>query len=95
MKGLHYISGTHNGTKKPSSPRWGPIKRNAARCRKCKEIVSSVNLHDFETCSCGAISVDGGSWYCRRVGNPGDYEDLTRLWANAPEGYDKLDAPTE
>lgn len=39
---------------------------NAAECRKCGEYVRSKNRHDFVSCSCGAISVDGGSWYLKR-----------------------------
>jgi hypothetical protein len=28
------------------------------------------------TCKCGAVSVDGGSWYAKRTGNPKDYIDI-------------------
>ena len=46
------------------------IKRNAAQCLKCGEVIESRYRHDFVTCSCGALSVDGGRDYIRRV-----YED--------------------
>lgn len=50
------------------------MARNRARCRKCKTVVESKYRHDFVTCECGAISVDGGNDYFRRVGNPEDFE---------------------
>lgn len=53
------------------------IKRNAARCRKCNSTIESKYRHDFTSCSCGAISVDGGKDYQRRIGNPEDFEDLS------------------
>lgn len=47
--------------------------RNDAKCRKCGDIIESVTRHDFVTCKCGAISVDGGQDYFRRCGNPEDF----------------------
>ena len=44
----------------------GDIYTNAARCLLCGDLIRSKNRHDFNTCSCGNISVDGGSWYVRR-----------------------------
>lgn len=34
-----------------------------AKCRKCNDIIISKHRHDCVTCSCGAISVDGGNDY--------------------------------
>lgn len=48
--------------------RVGPWWLNAAQCPLCGDYLRSVNRHDFRTCSCGAVSVDGGSWYLKRVG---------------------------
>ena len=48
------------------------IIQNEAQCKKCNDIIWSGNRHDFKTCSCGAISVDGGMAYIRRCGNPED-----------------------
>ena len=48
--------------------------RNMARCRQCKDIIESKFRHDFVTCKCGAISVDGGSDYQRIVGNIANVE---------------------
>jgi len=50
--------------------------RNRARCKKCGDIIESKYRHDFVTCTCGAISVDGGYDYLRRVGNPEDFEEI-------------------
>jgi hypothetical protein len=39
---------------------------NAALCLKCGDTPRSKNRHDSATCRCGAVTVDGGSWYLRR-----------------------------
>ena len=39
--------------------------RNRARCRKCGDVIESRSRHDFVSCSCGAIFVDGGTDYFR------------------------------
>ena len=39
---------------------------NKAQCLKCKEILESKDVHDYKTCSCGYLSVDGGLEYCKR-----------------------------
>jgi len=41
---------------------------NAAQCRSCETIIVSTHRHDFRTCKCGKVSVDGGLEYTRRVG---------------------------
>jgi hypothetical protein len=53
------------------------IIRNAARCRKCGDEVESENRHDFVTCSCGSLSVDGGLDYLKRSGDPANCEELS------------------
>jgi tRNA(Ile2) C34 agmatinyltransferase TiaS len=42
------------------------ILRNAARCRTCGDEIESTSRHDFKTCSCGTIAVDGGYDYLKR-----------------------------
>ncbi len=42
------------------------ITVNKAKCRKCGDIIESKYRHDFVTCKCGAISVDGGKDYLKR-----------------------------
>ena len=39
---------------------------NKAQCLKCKDIIESKHVHDYKTCSCGNLSVDGGLEYCKR-----------------------------
>lgn len=39
--------------------------RNRVRCLTCNETIESVHRHDFRTCPCGAVSVDGGTDYER------------------------------
>lgn len=53
------------------------IKRNAARCAECGAVVESRHVHDFVSCPCGAMFVDGGREYIRRGGNPDLIEELT------------------
>ncbi len=44
------------------------LTRNRAQCADCKDIIESKFRHDFVNCKCGAIYVDGGLAYIRRVG---------------------------
>lgn len=43
--------------------------QNEAQCAKCGQIIFSRSRHDFVSCKCGALSVDGGMEYQRIVGN--------------------------
>lgn len=71
------------------------IIQNAVSCNGCGDFIVSKHRHDFVTCSCGSISVDGGQEYLRRVGTltPGSYvnhswelpDDLYRACADAVE----------
>jgi len=54
------------------------LVKNAARCRGCNTVLESKHRHDFVTCKCGLISIDGGLAYQRcLVGNP--FEDLSEF----------------
>ena len=53
------------------------IKTNKIKCRKCGDIIESTYTHDLKYCECGAVAVDGGHDYLRRVGNPEDWEDFS------------------
>ena len=44
------------------------IIQNSVKCLLCEEVIWSANQHDFVTCKCGNISVDGGLAYLRRMG---------------------------
>jgi len=37
--------------------------RNRAKCKKCESILESFHKHDYVTCKCGEISIDGGLEY--------------------------------
>ena len=50
---------------------------NKIKCKKCGEIIESRHRHDFKFCKCGAVAVDGGKDYLRRLGNQEDYEELS------------------
>jgi hypothetical protein len=49
--------------------------QNEVNCLKCGDIIWSGHRHGFATCSCGAVSVDGGLSYLRRCGNREDWEE--------------------
>lgn len=56
------------------------IKRNKAKCLICGDVVESVSTHDFRTCRCGSLSVDGGLDYIRRsFKKEGCFEELTEM----------------
>jgi hypothetical protein len=40
--------------------------KNRAKCKLCNDILESKFGHDFVTCSCGSLSIDGGP-NCKRV----------------------------
>lgn len=44
-------------------------KPNKVRCGICNDIIESNRRHEFVTCKCGHVSVDGGSAYRRRCWN--------------------------
>ena len=58
------------------------IVQNAAVCNQCDDFIVSKHRHDFVTCKCGAISVDGGQEYLRRVGK---FEDATDMSWSIPD----------
>lgn len=55
------------------------IKKNCIRCKKCGDVIESKSTHDFKACSCGTVSVDGGTDYLRRSykNSPDDFEELS------------------
>jgi len=58
---------------------------NAVECTKCGDIPRSRNRHDYRPCKCGAIAVDGGSWYLRRVGDLDGYIERSEKFADVGE----------
>lgn len=55
------------------------IVRNSAHCRSCGDDIESRHRHDYVTCKCGNISVDGGKDYCRRSHKDGAVWDDTSI----------------
>lgn len=53
------------------------IIQNQVHCHKCGSKPYSATVHDFRSCDCGSISVDGGQDYLRRVGDITGYTDLS------------------
>jgi hypothetical protein len=47
----------------------GDIYINQVRHLKCGWFIRSRNRHDYVTCICGGLSIDGGSWYTKLVGD--------------------------
>ena len=59
------------------------IIKNAVKCKICGDVIESVHTHDYKTCSCGAVSVDGGKDYLKRSFPGGNwkewFEDLSEF----------------
>ena len=53
------------------------IRTNRIKCKKCGDIIKSYHVHDFKWCSFKTVAVDGGREYLGRLGNTGDYEELS------------------
>ena len=47
--------------------------------KKCGNIIESKTTNDLKRCSCGAVAVDGGKEYLKRIGNDEEYEELSEL----------------
>lgn len=43
------------------------LVRNSAKCLGCGDEIVSGHRHDFRSCSCGALTVDGGLAYRKRL----------------------------
>lgn len=56
------------------------IIKNVIKCNNCNDIIESTYTHDFKTCKCGRVSVDGGLDYLKRCcKNEEDYTELSVL----------------
>ena len=65
------------------------IVKNQAQCLACNDIVESKSGHDFRTCSCGNLSVDGGKNYLRRAFKEND------TWIELSETFQEERQPYE
>ncbi len=52
---------------------------NKIKCNSCGEIIESTHRHDYKTCKCGRVSVDGGHSYLKRAFKESlnDYTDMS------------------
>lgn len=53
------------------------IVSNQIRCKSCGDTPYSGYRHDFRSCKCGLVSVDGGQDYLRRVGDTSNMEEMS------------------
>lgn len=51
--------------------------RNRAKCKLCKDIIESFHQHDYVTCKCGEIAIDGGNYNLRAVAR--DFKNFLRV----------------
>lgn len=59
------------------------IIRNMAQCLKCKDVITSYHTHDYKTCTCGEMSVDGGTSCLKRSGEIYNCKELS-IYEDAP-----------
>ena len=53
------------------------IIQNQAECLNCGDKPFSANHHDYKSCKCGQIAVDGGMDYLGRTGKIGFIRELS------------------
>lgn len=61
---------------------------NAVQCVKCDDVVVSTHRHDFRSCKCGAIAVDGGLDYTKRCGDIYNCKELSEYEEYEREEHD-------
>jgi hypothetical protein len=74
--GVGYVSGR---TAEQLESQW---VQGAIKCPVCKDIIISINRHDYTLCTCKACMIDGGRDYERRSlnGIAGSYHHLTKVF---------------
>lgn len=60
------------------------LVRNSALCHACGDEIESKHRHDFVSCTCGNIFVDGGLDYIRRGFMPGAPFEDTSAYEEVP-----------
>jgi len=62
------------------------ITQQGVRCVHCKDEIYSCNRHDYRTCKCGKVSIDGGADYVKLCFEKiTDYESIERdAWKVTP-----------
>ena len=53
------------------------ILANMAQCLVCKDVLFSYSTHDCRTCSCGNLTVDGGTSYLKRSFKTNKWQELS------------------
>lgn len=71
-----YREGWDNIFKK-KEPKKQILLLNQAQCNNCFDIITSKHRHDYVTCSCGNLSVDGGLDYTKRKFGDKGYSELS------------------
>lgn len=61
------------------------LEHNVAQCLKCYQVIESKHRHDFRSCECGNLSVDGGKAYPRRLWRDSDASWKELSYDYAPE----------
>jgi tRNA(Ile2) C34 agmatinyltransferase TiaS len=62
---------------------------NKIQCRRCGDIIESMNRHDFKWCKCGSVAVDGGKEYLKRCTKEGiTYTDLSEVRQEERDPYE-------
>lgn len=62
---------------------------NRAKCKNCRDVITSYHLHDFVVCKCfvndsynQGISLDGGTQYQKIGGNLDNFIDKSKWSSN-------------
>ena len=62
------------------------VVTNEAQCRLCGDVIESKHRHDFKSCKCGEITVDGGKEYIKRSAR--DLSNIIELSDTYDEVYE-------
>jgi len=62
------------------------VVKNKAQCKLCGDVIESKHGHDFKSCKCGEIMVDGGKNYLKRSAK--DFNNLIELSDTYDEVYE-------
>lgn len=60
------------------------ITKNMARCGSCRQYVESKHDHDFRSCKCGNLTVDGGRSYLRRLYRSDNWTEMSQYEGDPP-----------
>jgi hypothetical protein len=66
------------------------IVKNKAQCKICKQVIESKHRHDFVSCKCGCIFVDGGRDYLRRGGELHNIIELSEVTEDENGGSGRI-----